>query len=338
MNRVLFIILMCVVAVINCRAQSVEALQGKSGAELKSAISAINRPQTLVSGYVGEGSAWDAFRSTDNDNGNTLDRFSTTRRQFDDKPGLPSMGMTTCCIAPTEWWNEEKSYGDTVLLDLHNLYPCESNVPSKKSDYPPGVVTRAVYNNGVWSSGIGEISGYEVNLWEPADEYKGDFARVVMYMATIYPTDCVAGLGINFMQNNQYPSLNNYAKRLLLLWHHADPVSDLERRRNDAVGLIQGNRNMFVDYPLLADYVWGNSSDEPFGIETKRVQLRSTYRVSEEKIDLFHDSIPDDATWTVDGKAIDADYLVPADLGIGVHELRFLSVTKKGKLKIKIVE
>ena len=54
---------------------------------------------------------------------------------------------------------------------------------------------------------------------------------------------------------------------LLLAWSEADPVDDVERERNEAVSGIQGNRNPFVDYPQLASYIWGDSTDYAFYID-----------------------------------------------------------------------
>lgn len=337
MNRVYAVVLACLAAFYSLSAQSLDGLQGKCGADLKAAIGQASRVKRPVVGPVGKGSMWAAFYSIDNDNGCVIDRFSGQNRYFGAE-GVEVDDMKGCHIAPTEWWKDETIYGDTLSLDLHNLFPCESSVALAKNDYPMGDVVNALFDNGVTQSGIGYISGVDVNLWEPADKYKGDFARVLMYVVALYPTTRVAGLGINFMQNNNYPSLNNYAKRLLLAWHYADPVSGLERKRNDAVAQIQGNRNFFVDYPALADYVWGEFSDRPYDAEIVKVPLRSTYRLDDARIDLYHKLVPTDAKWTVDGTDIDVDYIIPAQLGVGEHELRFESGGKKGKLKIKIVE
>lgn len=337
-KRVPVFLMICIIGGFIVSAQSLDGLHGKSGAELKEAVSAMCRPRQLVTKLVGEGSAWQAFRLTDNDNGYIIDRFSNQLRAFDPDGVSPSPDMTDCNIAPAYWWKDETAYGDTLSLDLHNHYPCEGNVPSILKDYPLGNVISADYDNGVWQSGMGLIAGVETDVWQPADEYKGDFARVMMYVATLYATDRLCGRGINFFQNNRFPTLNKYAQQLLLQWHRADPVSDLERKRNDAVQSIQGNRNMFVDYPQLAEYLWGEMSGESFDAVTERIPLRSTYRVSDSRIDLCHNTIPDDATWTVDGNAVTETYLVPMQLGVGEHELRFYTASVRGKLKIRIVE
>lgn len=338
MNRVYAIVLACLAAFYSLSSQSLDGLQGKYGAELKEAIGQVSRVKNHIGAVVGYSSVWEAFRTTDNANGCVIDRFSTQKSGFPADGISAPADMAICMIAPLEWWSYEDAYGDTLAMDLHNLYPCDVTFVQSRKDYPMGDVVNATFDNGVTQSGIGYISGVDVNLWEPADEYKGDFARVLMYVATVYPANRFAGLGVNFMEDNRYPTLNAYACRLLLAWHHADPVSDMERKRNDAVEVIQGNRNLFVDYPALADYVWGESSDHPYDAEIEKVALRSTYKLSDSRIDLYHKLVPIDAKWTVDGKNVEADYIVPAQLGVGVHELRFKSGGIKGKLKIKIVE
>jgi len=63
----------------------------------------------------------------------------------------------------------------------------------------------------------------------------------------------------NMMENNSYPVFKQWAINLLLQWSRQDPVSDKERTRNEQVFLIQGNRNPFIDYPELVEYIWGDS-------------------------------------------------------------------------------
>jgi len=44
----------------------------------------------------------------------------------------------------------------------------------------------------------------------------------------------------------------------LLKWHRNDPVSEKERNRNNVVYDKQNNRNPYIDYPELAEHIWGN--------------------------------------------------------------------------------
>jgi hypothetical protein len=53
-------------------------------------------------------------------------------------------------------------------------------------------------------------------------------------------------------------NLTAYSLSFLLTWHRQDPVSQKEIDRNQAVYGIQHNRNPFIDYPELVEYIWGN--------------------------------------------------------------------------------
>lgn len=70
------------------------------------------------------------------------------------------------------------------------------------------------------------------------------------------------------MQNNTYPVFKTWAINLLLQWHRQDPVSPKELTRNNKVYSIQGNRNPFIDYPELAEYIWGNKVGTIWNIST----------------------------------------------------------------------
>lgn len=122
-------------------------------------------------------------------------------------------------------------------------------------------------------------------VYEPDDEYKGDIARAIMYMVVRYATAdyCKVKSGSG-TSANEYPvtawsassncglmfssslstnyGLSNYGKALLLKWHRNDPVSAREIARNEGVAAKQGNRNPFIDYPCLAEYLWGNKAGE----------------------------------------------------------------------------
>lgn len=334
-------LLLAVFAVFGVEAQSpADALRGKCGEDLKTTIARMSRPVRLPGSYTEAGGAWEAFRTTDNRNGCVLDRYSTHSEPFTADGISPSAGMGNDQIVNIRWWGDENRYGDTIKYDLHHLIPCNSEVAQHKRDYPPGEVTAATYDNGTWQAGLGIIAGYSVNVYCPAEEYRGDFARAIMYVATLYPAQRWNGAshGVNFFTNTVYPTLNQYAKRLLLAWHRSDPVSDEERLRNDAVEKIQGNRNVFIDYPTAAEHIWGEMADTPFDTTEEPVPLRSTYRLGDKRIDLYHASITDGAVWSVNGRSITASYLIPAELGTGLHELRYETSNRKGKVMIRIVE
>jgi len=106
----------------------------------------------------------------------------------------------------------------------------------------------------------------EITAWEPADEYKGDFSRAYMYMVTAYEEYSLlwTGNSVNQLDNNTYLVFEQWAVDMLLKWCEQDPVSQKEINRNNEVYKIQGNRNPYIDYQLMAEYVWGKLTAIPF--------------------------------------------------------------------------
>ena len=112
---------------------------------------------------------------------------------------------------------------------------------------------------------------YSGTIYEPDDEYKGDIARGYFYMATRYASgsenaDCSNWSGGAFGSENN--GLTNYTAQLMLKWHRQDSVSEKELIRNEVIygnaaynkgTRKQGNRNPFIDYPCLVEYIWGDS-------------------------------------------------------------------------------
>lgn len=169
---------------------------------------------------------------------------------------------------PKSWWKvgEDVEY-TPAYSDMWNLYPSDGAANQAKLNYPLGVVSNATFDNnctkvGTPAYGMGGGAGA---VFEPADEYKGDFARSFFYMATVY--DDLPWKYTYMFAKNSYPTLQSWAYNMLLQWARQDPVSQKERIRNDAVEKSQGNRNPFVDFPQLAEYIWGNYQGKAFSVK-----------------------------------------------------------------------
>ena len=168
---------------------------------------------------------------------------------------------------PKSWW---KYNGDVeytpAYTDLWNLLPSDGACNQAKNNYPFAEVDRISYDNGsakVGSPRAGQGGGAS-QVFEPADEYKGDFARDIFYMAVVY--DDLPWTYTYMFQKNTWPTLKPWAYELLLEWHRNDPVSQKEIDRNNAVESQQGNRNPFIDFPNLAEYIWGGQTSDVFYI------------------------------------------------------------------------
>ncbi|MDR2221334.1 MAG: endonuclease [Flavobacteriaceae bacterium] len=152
-------------------------------------------------------------------------------------------------------WNREhvfaKSLGDGNLgtsgpgADGHHL---RASVASLNSDR----------GNLLFSSGSGMVAKKSGSGWYPGDEWKGDVARMMMYMYLRYNKQCYPTRVAIGSTNNVDSNMVN----LLLEWNAQDPVSEVERQRNEYLGNAsnqygQGNRNPFIDNPYLATQIWG---------------------------------------------------------------------------------
>lgn len=166
---------------------------------------------------------------------------------------------------PKSWWKKNGSVEYTpAYSDMWNLYPSEPKANQAKSNYPFGETRNTEFDNGVTKVGAPKagFGGGASMVFEPADEYKGDFARAIFYMATVY--DDLTWVYNYMFVNNSYPSLLPWAINMLLDWSRRDPVSQKEIDRNNVVEQYQHNRNPFIDFPNLAEYIWGVSVNDTF--------------------------------------------------------------------------
>ena len=151
-------------------------------------------------------------------------------------------------------WNREhvypKSLGTPKLgksgpgSDAHHLRPCDITFNSKRG-------------NKKFAEGSGN-AGDTAGGWYPGDEWKGDVARMMLYMYIRYGDQC---LPKNVIVGTTNSSDSNMID-LLLTWNIQDPVSDFEKNRNDVIQEAQGNRNPFIDNPYLATVTWGGENAE----------------------------------------------------------------------------
>ena len=162
---------------------------------------------------------------------------------------------------PKSWFND----AEPMYTDLFHLYPTDGKVNGMRGNNPFGETDGESYQSAEGFSKLGRstTNGYSGTVFEPADEYKGDFARAYFYMATCYE-DRIASWKSDMLAGNSYPAYARWALDMLLRWAAQDPVSPKEVARNNAVYNIQYNRNPFIDYPGLEQYVWGDKTGVAF--------------------------------------------------------------------------
>ena len=117
-----------------------------------------------------------------------------------------------------------------IEADMHNLYPARQDINSARSSYAFGMIKGEKRYYGKCDF---EVNKYKRRA-EPRPKVRGNIARAMFYMQQKY------GLTIFKKQGE-----------LLKQWHRQDPPDAEERRRNDVIEKIQGNRNQFIDQPGL---------------------------------------------------------------------------------------
>lgn len=250
------------------RAQSLEGLKG---AALKNALYTLMQPQRVLDYGRGSNGTWYGFWYTDRDTATNecINRYSSRKFYFTAHNGVAISGMNIEHSFPKSWWGGTEN---DAYRDLYNLYPSDSEANSQKSNYAMGVVTNVTSGDeGYDKVGRGTIDGQSGTwCWEPGDSFKGEFSRSYMYMAVVYANLTWERTGLQTMSNanGNYPGLKPWASSLYISWGKSDPVSNLERDRNNAAANLQGNRNYLIDFPNLAEYIWGDSVDVAFNVHT----------------------------------------------------------------------
>lgn len=232
---------------------------GLTGNRLKTALHDIVKGHTSIS-YA---QIWNAFWSTDNKgNGIVWDMYSD--RPGGTPPYTYKLGEDQCgnyggegdCYNkehswPSSWFNDL----NTPRTDLHHIFATDGYVNNRRSSFPFGEVQSASWTSQNGSKlGNSKTPGYTGKVFEPIDEYKGDFARALMYMSVRYYTED-SGWGSSDMTNKS--EIKPWAIAMLLRWNDQDPVSQKEIDRNNAIyNDYQHNRNPFVDHPEFARMIW----------------------------------------------------------------------------------
>ena len=296
-KRTHILFLFCLIAL---SAQSVTSsyysnASGKSDASLRDALYNITKVGPSGMSYAG---LWTAYKTTDvyptghANAGKIWDMYGDCVFTYSTDQCGSYSNICDCYnrehSLPKSWFND----ATPMYYDLGHIVPTDGKVNGYRSNYPFGEVSSGstyqggsklgtaksitVSNTIVNTSGSTTQSCSASKVFEPVDEYKGDFARMYMYMRVRY-------YNTNFTQDSEnygqyhftttytkagYYGLTAYSVALLMKWHRQDPVSQKEIDRNNAMETAQGNRNPFIDYPCLAEYLWGEHTGETFSTST----------------------------------------------------------------------
>lgn len=161
---------------------------------------------------------------------------------------------------PKSWFND----ASPMYTDLNHIFPTDGYVNNRRGNYAFGETDSPSWTSQNGSKvGPSSVAGFSGTVFEPIDEYKGDFARAHLYMAVRYYQEDSSWPGSD-MTDGAQPK--EWALDMLLQWHENDPVSNKETDRNNEVYDLQGNRNPFIDDPSFAEKIWSTTgiSDKSF--------------------------------------------------------------------------
>lgn len=270
MNKIRLMVLAMILATINLSAQIPSGYyndaEGQTGTQLRQTL------HNIIDNHYSQSytALWTHFRDTDKKPNNKVwDMYS------DVPGGTPPYEfsfVTDQCGSyqnegdcynrehsfPKSWFNEEAP----MYTDLFHLVPTDGYVNQQRGNYVYGEVKNAfwVSENGS-KLGISGFSNMTGTVFEPIDEYKGDFARIYFYMSTRYMNEDDGWYTTSLFDG---ADLTNTGVALLMKWHKQDPVSQKELDRNEAIYDIQNNRNPFVDHPEFAQAIWGDVNTPPY--------------------------------------------------------------------------
>lgn len=260
------------------------AAASKTGETLRSALRDIITAGSVKLPYTSSSfDVWDAYSVTDTKPGNQNQIWD----MYSDVPGgspaytytifteqCGTSGAEGDCYSrehqvPNSWWGGFDDANNPQYTDLHHLPPADQYVNSRKSAHPIGQT-----NSPTWTSTngskVGPCSwpGYTGTVFEPIDEYKGDFARAYLYMATRYKNvlsswvNNYSGTEAQFVINDTSNNYKQWFIDMLVNWTINDPVSQKEIDRNNAIyyNTPQHNRNPYIDHPEYVCIVWSSTS------------------------------------------------------------------------------
>ncbi|MCE9539187.1 MAG: endonuclease, partial [Bacteroidetes bacterium] len=172
-------------------------------------------------------------------------------------------------LTPNSWWGGIDNLANPQYTDLHHLFPADQYVNNKKSAHPLGQATTPTWTSSNGSK-IGPCSwpGYTGTVFEPINEYKGDFARATFYIAARYMDSLsiwvtrYSSTEAQYVINNTGNNFKQWYIDMLIAWSNNDPVSQKEIERNNVIyyNTPQNNRNPFVDHPEYVCEIWSSQS------------------------------------------------------------------------------
>lgn len=249
-----------------------QAANGKKGEALKTAMFNIIKISSAGWSYDG---LKEAYKTTDKrSDGYLRDWYSnatsyTPGSAFSGGTSAEGLGYNREHLVPQSWFKE----ASPMKSDIWHVVPSDAKINNERGSDPLGEVgsSYSQSKNGYSKWGMARSGlGYTGKVFEPNDEVKGDIARAYFYMVTCYEDkiskwNSAANASYVF-DGNTYPGLTNWCLTMMMRWSALDPVDDIEIARNNVIAAKQ-NRNPFIDYPGLEDYIWGDKKNVAFSYD-----------------------------------------------------------------------
>ena len=242
---------------------------------LKSALNQIIDNHIEYSYSSSDTDVWDILKETDRDPNNTNNVILiysgisiNASQEYNNENGWTREHI---------WAKSRGDFGTTTGIgtDVHAIRPLDNTTNSERNNRSFNNCCNCLDVIDKWGNVTGSKKDATDWSFEPRDEVKGDVARMIFYMDVRYEgLDSYPNLELT---ESILPQSDNQAIHgvlsTLLTWHRNDPVNDWEKNRNDIIyNSYQRNRNPFIDFPELAEHLWGtkigvNWTGETLGIE-----------------------------------------------------------------------
>ncbi|MGF1556041.1 endonuclease [Paucihalobacter sp.] len=239
--------------------------------QLKNIIDDINdgNGQAFHDTSVTYNQLWLLYETSDvRPDGKVWDMYSDCNFTFVQDQDTGSGGSTECDkfnrehTFPRSWFGNVTSH--PIFSDAFNVIPTDKKVNAERGNLAYGQVASANYTSLNGSKrGTSSLAGPTGQVFEPADEFKGDIARGFFYLATRYQDEIGTWEtndtdGDSMLDGTSNKVFEQWALDMLYNWHLNDPVSQKEIDRNNAVFNHQSNRNPFIDNPQYVFEIWQN--------------------------------------------------------------------------------
>ena len=256
-----------------------QAANGKKGAALKTAMH--NKIKISSAGWSYDGLKT-AYKTTDTRSDGKLRDWYSNATSYEPGSNCASSykeegdGYNREHLVPQSWFSKSAP----MVSDIWHVVPSDAKINGERGDKPLGEVGTSYSQSkngyskwGTVKSGLVYKDGNPINslpVFEPNDEVKGDIARAYFYMVTCYENkisnwNSSANASYVF-DGNTYPGLTQWCLDMMMRWSELDPVDDIEIARNNVIAEKQ-NRNPFIDYPGLEEYIWGEWQDVEFSYD-----------------------------------------------------------------------